>query len=286
MNIGTWNMQGKGTEGDVVNKWTSHMPSLLQGSGYPPRPPLDVCCLQEAGTSPAGAEVAPGLSTCTWENSGITWYITFYAWVSQSLSSSGEPNRCSLAVISRTKPENTAVVPRRSEWRPMLFCLFDGLWIGSIHCISGGGPDGPGLVKQASTYFGWDKKIFIAGDFNRSPEALFEKLQIDVKIIPPNGPTHFSGAAGHRLDYAVTNLQDGASPDIGTVTGIASDHSAVVFAGVRTPGGAGTGRTGLTWEPCSGPARPAKRRRTGSGNAPPAASGAGGAAAGAGGGHG
>lgn len=219
MRIVTWNMEGGNAS--TENKWNTGALNILQNL------PADIICLQECGGVPPSATYVGaydnGLELYTWGGTRTrpgAW-ILFFAWDRGG-------NRCNLAVVSRTEPEDPRLLyPAGNAHRPVIGAEYDGVYVFSIHAISGGGWDAQGLLNAVvgENLAQW----VVAGDFNRIPDNTFP--QGAWIVCPPNGVTRH--ASERMLDYAVVSANYGGQV-IGQVLSLQmSDHWPVCFDFVR-----------------------------------------------------
>lgn len=219
MKIANWNMQG--ASHSTENKWNAGVRNLLANDA-------DVCCLQECGGLPASVKLAyqnvngfPGLNLYTWGTDRNHKYILFY-------QSDHNGNRCNLAIVSNIQIINPhicgtllypAVAPK---WRPVIGLFINGLAVFTIHAISPGGTDAPGLLNSITMNMGaapWS----VSGDYNRVPVSM-----VGVGIVcPPNGPTYSSTHPRKQIDYLIK--QGGAVVTGQVLSLFLSDHLPVVF---------------------------------------------------------
>jgi cytolethal distending toxin subunit B len=232
MNVATWNMQGAshGTE----DKWNKGVQALLNMSGSL-RP--DAICLQEAGTVPASAKQeatsefrGPGgrpvyVYIYSWGGTDRTARRLVYYWWDEG------GNRCNLGVITRELvPFNSLEVGLNwaqagPEWRPAVgLRAGTSPWVFSVHAISPGGADAPGLVNAVQSY-ARGRPWAVGGDFNREPNTFAVP---NATVRPPNEPTYSVTNPVSRYDYLV---QSGANNDPGTVVKqlVMSDHYPAAF---------------------------------------------------------
>lgn len=216
----TWNMQGANWTSDM--KWRTGVSNLFANGA-------DVACLQECGPVPASAAllwqspVDPLMALYTWGTLRSRKYILFYHWDLLG-------NRCNLAIVTRQAIGPANVLPTvlpavGPAWRPAI-----GITLGlrsyySVHGISGGGPDVPGLL--AAINLAAPGIAIVGGDFNRPPGGAMGGMG----VCPPSANTHSTRHVhpANRYDYMYTNWPALAGT-VGTVIGLlASDHFPVEY---------------------------------------------------------
>ncbi|MBO0323649.1 hypothetical protein J0X14_15165 [Muricauda sp. CAU 1633] len=219
MKIVNWNMQG--ASHSIENKWNTGVQNLLAGQA-------DVCCLQECGAIPPSAQLVygnvngfAGLNLYTWGTTRKHKYILFY-------QSDPNGNRCNLAIVSNIPIINpkicgTLLYPAAPPVRrPVIGLFVNGLAVFSIHAISPGGPDAPGLLNSVANNMGanpWS----VSGDYNRDPASMAGAGI----VCPPNAPTYSSTNPHKKIDYLTK--QDGPIVEGQVLNLLLSDHLPVVF---------------------------------------------------------
>ncbi len=211
----------QGASHSIENKWNTGVRNLLANSA-------NVCCLQECGAMPASANLVYqnvngfiGLNLFTWGTARNHKYILFY-------QSDPNGNRCNLAIVSNIQIINphicgTLLYPNNSPiWRPVIGLFVNGLAVFTIHAISPGGPDAPGLLNVVANNMGatpWS----VSGDYNRIPTSMAGTGV----VCPPNGQTYSSTHPHKKIDYLI---KQGGPVVTGQVLNlIMSDHLPVVF---------------------------------------------------------
>ncbi len=223
MNLFTWNMQG--SNASTEQAWNTGVAPLMHGQD------AAVCCLQECGAVPASASLVAafgqGISLYNWggtrsrPGAWITWY-----------RADPHGNRCNLAVVSspNLRPQGAGLVRATgtSQRRPALGADFGTIVVFSIHAISPGGPDAPGLLAGVSGAVPAGKRWAVAGDFNRNPGIAGYHCH------PPDRPTYNANTATptQRLDWCVTSAPLSGSQGEVITTLQRSDHYPVVYAGI------------------------------------------------------
>ncbi len=216
MSVVNWNMQGSSHQ--LENKWNEGVALMMGPSGRL----ADVCLLQECGGVPASAKLevhnfgVPLLDLYQWNR----YWIAFYP---------ADPagNRCNMALVSKERPSTGYVtLPAGAPtWRPAIGVQLARAAFGSIHAISPGGPDAPGLLSAiaATIKAPW----VVGGDFNREPATL-QGVGPWVPCVP-NAPTYPSTHPRVALDYVA--LPQGSAPCVGEVLGLLmSDHYPVYWS--------------------------------------------------------
>lgn len=222
----TYNMQGASAE--TASKWSSDIRDLTAGH--------DVLALQEAGPVPA---LTPGGSfnyVNTYGNgAGAVHHYT------RNFGTSSRPllrqvyflrtdqggNRVNLAMVTRNQPDEVVIVPPTFATSRWSFGLRFGQTVFfTVHALSGGGNDGPGMVRRIAQFtaqHGWDYAVM--GDFNRDPDRWAGQL-------PQGSFLYRSGQATQQsageLDYMIASravqLYEGRR-----LGGYSSDHYPVDF---------------------------------------------------------
>ncbi|MCR9142449.1 MAG: endonuclease/exonuclease/phosphatase family protein [bacterium] len=216
----TWNMQGGNAT--TENKWHSSVFAMLNQGG-------DVLCLQECGPVPPSAQLLQaglcGNSNFSFYYSHRYRYISFYHWDLNG-------NRVNLAIVSKVEPtEWRCLVPVGGPiWRPVIGARIQGHWYFSLHCISPGGADGPGLIGAIIDDLG-DAPWIAGGDYNREPvPPITAPNAIAPPLLCPTKdylPTYKMLNPTRLFDYAYCNyaVYEGTVLDLL----IMSDHRAVSF---------------------------------------------------------
>jgi len=223
MHLFTWNMQGSNASTEMT--WNTGVAPLLRGRDDA------VCCLQECGAVPASATLTAtfgqGVNLYNWGGTRtrpgkwITWY-----------QADPHGNRCNLAVVSspELRPQGAGLVRAAGsiQWRPALGVDFGAITVFSIHAISPGGPDAPGLLAAISGAAPTGTRWAVGGDFNRNPGIAGYHCH------PPAGPTYNANTPTptQRLDWCVTSTAHrGLQGEV--ITGLQrSDHYPVAYAGI------------------------------------------------------
>lgn len=220
----------QGANHATENKWNLCVENMFQQLN------LNVCTLQECGARPASTTpvapgpgvpaLPPGCELYRWGGTRIRGgrFILFWP--------NNDAVRLGLAVVSDAMPSACFLVNSANppQVRPALGIHYAGApgpaSVFSIHSISPGGADAPGLV-QASFAAGGVPTI-VAGDFNREPLGLGNApLPAGSVICPPNLFTHSTQQPTTMLDYAITYFGPavtGLRQDL-----IFSDHYPVAF---------------------------------------------------------
>ena len=221
MIIANWNMQG--ASHSTENKWNTGVSNLLSNGA-------DVVCLQECGAVPDSAQLyqanvggIAGLDMYTWGTTRTLKYILFYP-------SDPNGNRCNLAIVSKVAPANPTtdgilLYPAAPPvWRPVIGMLVNHIGVFSIHAISPGGNDAPGLLNSVATYMGGNPWT-VSGDYNREPGTM-----VGAGVIcPPDQNTFSVRNPSSKYDYMI---KSGGGSVIGQVVTslILSDHFPVVYS--------------------------------------------------------
>lgn len=219
MIIANWNMQG--ASHSTENKWNTGVSNLLRTA--------DVICLQECGAVPASAQLIfanvngiAGLDMYTWGTARTLKYILFYP-------SDPNGNRCNLAVVSNIAILNPAndgylLFPAAAPiWRPVIGLDINGIGVFTIHAISPGGNDAPGLLNSVAGFMGANPWT-VSGDYNRDPNSLAGTGI----VCPPDQNTYSVYNPQSRLDFLI---KSGGGAIIGQVINnlILSDHYPVIY---------------------------------------------------------
>ncbi|MCH9651924.1 MAG: hypothetical protein K0U98_27090 [Deltaproteobacteria bacterium] len=180
------------------------MPPIAVPAPPPPIPPW-------LAAPPAGFV----WSFSTWKP-GKTTYNIFWAQTDPA------GNRVNLAIVSEAVPAGLwYVAPGLPAGRPAIGVAEAGTNIFSIHALSGGGGDAPGLVTNIAAAIGagpWDA----AGDYNREPPSWVPPAG---NLCPPDKPTRWKSKK--KLDYMV---RSGAAFTCIVIDSLVlSDHFPVVF---------------------------------------------------------
>lgn len=220
MNIVNWNMQG--ASHSTENKWNTGVSNLLSSGA-------DVCSLQECGGVPASAQLIQanvagiaGLDMYTWGTQRTLKYILFYP-------ADPNGNRCNLAVVTKSaiaNPNTNGVLlyPAAAPiWRPVIGMSINGIGVFSIHAISPGGNDAPGLLNSVAGYMGANAWT-VSGDYNRDPSTMGGTGI----VCPPNQNTYSVTNPQSKLDYMI---KSGGGAVYGQVITslILSDHYPVLY---------------------------------------------------------
>ncbi len=270
----TLNMQG--STQDAESTWTFSVGNLFNRS--PASPP--VLALQEVGPSwparapgsrmrtfsgndlaalPAGMAAAlpvgngiPAAASQvvhTQWRSGWTTRDVYFLQTDRN-NGSWRGGRVNLAIVTARPADEVVVVPNPLgpatgfAARAALGVRFGDTWYFSIHALSGGGNDAPGLLRNIDRFVNsrpnrspLGEEAFVLGDYNRDPTSLFRAG------IPGGGRIYNSGewtqedwTRGRRgeLDYAVLLAPGGHFPADGmTATAldrVTSDHRPVQFS--------------------------------------------------------
>lgn len=233
MNIVTWNMQG--ASHSTEDKWNKGVQALLNMSGSL-RP--DAICLQEAGAVPASAKQEATSEFRDPHNNPTN--VTIYSWGGTERSGhrlvyywwDEGGNRCNLGVITRELiPFNILEVgltwaQAGPAWRPAVgLRAGTSPWVFSVHAISPGGADAPGLAGAVQAYVR-GRPWVVGGDFNREPNTWAVP---NATVRPPTEPTYSVTNPVSRYDYAV---QGGGNTNPGSVIKglVMSDHYPAAFA--------------------------------------------------------
>jgi cytolethal distending toxin subunit B len=220
--LGTWNMQG--ANHSTENKWNTGVRALFNsipsGGGG-----ITICCLQECGSVPASAQrvqlncnVPQEVEVYLWGTARSGIFIVYYPWDLNG-------NRCNLAIVTRDEPQGIVLLwpTALPMWRPVLGIALGGVCYFTIHAISPGGSDVPGLLN--SVQFNVNNPWIVAGDFNRVPTPI---AGINGVLCRPNRPTYPTTHPLNQFDYAVRS--NGTPAVQGEVLDlIMSDHLPVKF---------------------------------------------------------
>jgi cytolethal distending toxin subunit B len=220
----TWNMQGAGHSDEI--KWQTGVQNMITNMH------LDVICLQECGTAPASArllhdmdvlgpdgyEYLAGLYQLGTDRSAL--YLLMFNWDDPG-------NRCNVAVITRTEPQDCEVVWAKTgaQWRPALGVPVGRRWVFSLHAISPGGPDVKGILAEVATRTNGAPWI-VAGDFNRAPGTVV--LPAGGSLCEPDGPTYPTPSPDRTLDYCAQSATTPVDGEVVTSIGL-SDHFPVGY---------------------------------------------------------
>lgn len=215
----TWNMQG--SNATTENKWNTGVAPLSNVS--------NVVCLQECGGVPASAKLleenifgVTGFNLYSWGTDRANKYILHYKWDIKG-------NRVNLAIVTKFKPLQVSILlpDRGAQHRPTIGIFDSQYWYYTIHAISPGGADAPGIIQSVISFTkgaGW----YIAGDYNREPNT----LNCDgYKICPVDGNTYSTLTPNPttKIDYSTTNNTLYNIKGYVNRTLILSDHYAVSF---------------------------------------------------------
>jgi cytolethal distending toxin subunit B len=220
MKIVNWNMQG--ANHTLENKWNQGVANLLNH--------VDVCSLQECGGIPPSAQLLEanvagidGLKMYTWGTSRATKYILYFPWDVAG-------NRCNLAVVSNIRPIDPAndgflfypdFLPVH---RPVIGMMVNNIAIFSIHAISGGGNDAPGLINKVDTSMAGSNWT-VSGDYNRTPGSMVGTGGV---ICPPNQNTYSVLNPYSQIDYMIKSGGLSINGEVLTSV-ILSDHYPVLY---------------------------------------------------------
>lgn len=222
----TWNMQGSlGNSYD--SKW-GIVSRLLNDSDLG----IDICCLQECGRTPERfglQQYALGPNGPYYFQGGHnfrTHYrpnncdVVYYPWDTGG-------GRCNLAIVSNipVRAVNLLYSGGRAQHRPILCADLGNIAVASIHAMSGGGNDAPGLITSFSNSAGNAGLPWMSfGDYNRDPATMVGQV-LNSTVVSSGQATH---SGGNELDYAICVNGLGLNC-AGTLDVSASDHLPVVF---------------------------------------------------------
>jgi cytolethal distending toxin subunit B len=236
----TYNMQGASQ--DTTPKWSSDIPGLLNH---------DVIALQEAGPvpplDPGGVFSYQGTLASA---SGLRVYHYLRNFGTRTRTNfrhvyfmETDPNghRVNLAMVTQNPADATWFVGSTFAGSRASFGLrFGNTIFFTVHGLSGGGNDVPGMVNSiadATQRAGRDYAIM--GDFNRDPASLDGRLRASAHIYRSGRVTQQSGG---ELDYMVASRDMGALGLLyqGHIPGgFSADHYPVEFGVVPLRGAAG-----------------------------------------------
>jgi cytolethal distending toxin subunit B len=236
----TYNMQGSSS--DTTPKWSSDIPQLLGNH--------DVIALQEAGPLPPqdpngvfsyqGSSSSNGLTVYHYlRNFGTSTRPIFRHVYFMETDPNG--HRVNLAMVTTAAADELWFTGSTfTTSRPSFGVQLGNTVFYTIHGLSGGGNDVPGMLNSIGTAVqnaGLDYAIM--GDFNRDPSTMTNRL-------PPNGHIYRSGRAtqqsGGELDYMVASRDMGALGLLyqgHRIGGISADHYPVDFGVVPLRAAAG-----------------------------------------------
>ena len=220
----TWNMQGGNDSLD--NKWNKFVKQLVREKTY--------VCLQEAGKLPASnvsdEDPPPGDDSIdeNYQWRYVKWNIgtrdrpedVYVFWMLRSASQV----RVSLAICSKAKADRLLFInPVIANGRPSIGIELGPDRVYTLHALSSGGGDAPGLVRAIA---GGPQPWYALGDYNREPNSWEGKLPEGSIIDPPDKATQQSGK---KLDYMISFAPGGVEPTTGKVGDFWSDHAPVFY---------------------------------------------------------
>lgn len=219
MLIVTWNMQG----GNAIteNKWNLCVNPLFN-AGY-----SNAVCIQECGALPASAVQAQVFVVPDPSNPGATVNVVCYSWSGKFVTFyqwDVNGNRCNLAIVTRVLPTQVWLLmgAGAAQWRPVLGVQAGGQQIFTIHAISPGGADAPGLI-QAVQGLGL-ASFHVLGDYNAIPSVLTPNLPAGVTVSATTAPTYATTNPTSVYDYDVSSQGHGMLGSNVVTDLVFSDH--------------------------------------------------------------
>lgn len=240
-NIATYNMQGAST------KWGTDLPTLVGRN--------QIVALQEAGPVPAldpnGTfryqrtlagnngnvyEYTRNFGTSTRPNIRYVYFMVTDRSAVAPTATSSSGGRVNLAIVgTAARADGFATMPRRFDGARTSFGIrYGSSYYFTIHAVSPGGNDGPGMVDAINTFASDRDYAYAAmGDFNRDPlqmdAALTTAARAATTLYRAGQATQISGG---ELDYMLSSFNAataGGIPYTASRTGFSSDHFAVEF---------------------------------------------------------
>ncbi|WP_328916206.1 MULTISPECIES: glycosyl hydrolase family 18 protein [unclassified Streptomyces] len=260
----TYNMQGAST--GVDSKWTTtirnyamraEIVALQEAGASPPGDIVDL--IHGAGLANSGNNVAAnlredrlpqamrptGVRHSLW-NTGAGAFDIYFLQTDRNGQSDYHGGRVNVAMVTQRAADDVAALPNPFYVEPdpqngvagtqgpraTLGLRFGDTWYFTLHALSGGGNDAPGLLANISAFVtgrGLGEHWIALGDFNRTPGSLGANIPGGARIYASGVPTQQSG---NELDYAVSS-QNQNGVQVNRMAGASSDHYAVNIGQLR-----------------------------------------------------